>query len=382
MSGTELVTRREYQGLTMAVSPAESLQRIKELQAFVQQAMVKDVDYGTIPGTEKNTLLQPGAQKLAEIYGFSVTFEDVETVQDWTGDFFLFRKRAVLRSRRDDSFVGDGIGSCNSKESRYAYRWIFDNEVSNDVDKSTLRRRTFYSKKKQREYVQYRQPNEDICSLANTIEKMACKRALVHAVIGATRSSGLFMQDVEDLPAEVFGSVGASRSWEDDEDSKAPEVPPALRNQPPPAAAPVTPEPAVTKPAPKTEKPAEKPQPAPVTPSAARESEAAATLPVGPPKVAAAPTPPPSPPSQATLPVGPPKVAAAPTPPPSPPSQAALTIANVMAAIAASRDKAALIASRKLLDRLATEKIGTLQERNQASAAWISRKGDVAEGRA
>jgi len=48
----------------------------------------------------------------------------------------------------------------------------------------------------------------------NTIEKMACKRALVHAVLGATRSSGLFTQDVEDMPKEFLGKAEEKRSWE------------------------------------------------------------------------------------------------------------------------------------------------------------------------
>ena len=57
-----------------------------------------------------------------------------------------------------------------------------------------------------KEYTRFRMPNEDIYSLVNTIEKMACKRALVHAVIGATRSSALFTQDVEDLSTAAGGA--------------------------------------------------------------------------------------------------------------------------------------------------------------------------------
>ena len=40
---------------------------------------------------------------------------------------------------------------------------------------------------------------QEAFSLANTILKMSKKRALVDAVLSATRSSGLFTQDIEDM---------------------------------------------------------------------------------------------------------------------------------------------------------------------------------------
>jgi hypothetical protein len=207
----------EYNGLTMVVSPAESLRRIQEMQAFIQQVMVSGVDYGVIPGTgggdkPKPSLLQPGAQKLAELYGFAVSFEDVEVIKDWDKPLFYFRKRCVLTLRKDGRFIGDGIGSCNSKEDRYAWRWVWDNEVPPAYDKKTLKVKTIDTRRGASK--KYRLPNEDIFSLVNTIEKMACKRSLIHAVLSATRSAGIFTQDMEDLPEDAFGEADENRSWE------------------------------------------------------------------------------------------------------------------------------------------------------------------------
>lgn len=205
----------EYSGLTMVTSPAEALRRVQELQAFVKMVMVHGMDYGVIPGTDKPSLFQPGAQKLAEIYGFAHTFQDVTVTEDWDKPFFLYRKRCVLTLRSDGRFIGDGIGSCNSREDRYAWRWIWDPPTG--VDAALVKTRKTKSGK-----TQWRVPNDDIFSLVNTVEKMACKRALIHAVIGATRSAGIFTQDVEDLPQEVFGSAEEHRSWERDvEESEA-----------------------------------------------------------------------------------------------------------------------------------------------------------------
>lgn len=241
------VVDAEWEGLRMVVSPAEALRRVQELQAFVANVMKIDVDFGTIPGTQKPTLYQPGAQKLCELYGLAWTYEDIERVEDWTNGFFFYRKKCVLTSRRDGRYVGDGIGSCNSREDRYGWRWIASEEVPSGMDKKTLTRerkvrwlfeselpdgsdktklRTKRMETRRGKTVKYavetemfRIPNPDVCSLVNTIEKMACKRSLIHAVLGATRSAGIFTQDVEDLPPEVFGEPEEGRSWEHDEDS-------------------------------------------------------------------------------------------------------------------------------------------------------------------
>lgn len=238
------VEPEEYRGLTMAAAPAEAQRRLQELQAFVHSAMVKDVDYGTIPGTDKPCLFQPGAQKLAEIYGFSHRFIPVEQVKDWGAGFFYFEYRTVLESRRDGSFIGEGIGSCNSRESKYAGRWVpagdlpsgadqkslqrregarwcFASEIPAGVDKRSLQTQERTSKKTGGKYTVFRVvdeqflvPNPDPYSLVNTLQKMAAKRSYVHAVIAATRSSGIFTQDVEDLPPEAFGKVETARAWE------------------------------------------------------------------------------------------------------------------------------------------------------------------------
>lgn len=203
----------EYRGLVMAMAPAEAKRRVEELQAFVASVMVRGEDYGVIPGTEKPTLYQPGAQKLAELYGLGWRFEDVSVVEDWEKQFFFYRRRCVIFSRRDDRPLGEGIGSCNSKEDRYAVRWVFENEVPRELDKAVLPVKEFTSKAG-RKFRKFRIPNPDICSIVNTIDKMASKRAYVAAIIGATRSAGLFTQDVEDLPNDAFGRAEEGRSWE------------------------------------------------------------------------------------------------------------------------------------------------------------------------
>jgi hypothetical protein len=133
----------------------------------------------------------------------------------------------TLRSRRDDSFLGTGLGSCSTFESRYRWRqaqrlcpqcrqaaiikgkqeygggWLcFKNKGGcgakfNDNDPNIISQEVG------------RVENPDIADAKNTVLKMAKKRAKIDAVIGVTRSAGMFTQDMEDLSHQPIIDVKA-----------------------------------------------------------------------------------------------------------------------------------------------------------------------------
>jgi hypothetical protein len=160
-------------GAQFVVTVAQARQRIRELQEFVQAAMIEGVDFGKIPGTPKPTLYKPGAEKLCEIYGLAPIADVVNRVEDWENGFFQYETKCRLISKRTGVIVAEGLGSCNSKEKRYR--------------------------------------NQDSWTLVNTILKMSKKRALIDATLSATRSSGLFTQDIEDLGADADSDDRAQR---------------------------------------------------------------------------------------------------------------------------------------------------------------------------
>jgi len=54
---------------------------------YTRQMMVAGRDFGVVPGTgDKPTLLKPGAEKLASLFGLSPLFELMEREMDWTGE--------------------------------------------------------------------------------------------------------------------------------------------------------------------------------------------------------------------------------------------------------------------------------------------------------
>lgn len=144
-----------------AITMNEARERINMLQSFVKEMMIPKVDYGFIPNCDKPALFKSGAEKLCDIFGFSKQIEILNRVEDWEKGLFHYEVKTILINKRTGMIEAEGIGSCNSKERKYI--------------------------------------KQDSYSIINTILKMAKKRAFVDAVLSATRSSGIFTQDIEDL---------------------------------------------------------------------------------------------------------------------------------------------------------------------------------------
>lgn len=148
-----------------AVSLEEAGLRIRMLGEFVRDHMTEGEDYGVIPGTStKPTLFKPGAEKLNAIFGLAPIVEITNRVEDWDKGFVAYEIKVTLLNKRTTNVEAEGIGNCNSRERRYK--------------------------------------NQDAANIANTILKMAKKRALIDATLSATRASGIFTQDLEDMEIE------------------------------------------------------------------------------------------------------------------------------------------------------------------------------------
>lgn len=219
---TELAVRDESAlDLTprFVTSIADLHDQLRQLEEFKRAIMIEGVDYGTIPGTPKPTLLKPGAEKLSLAFGLAPTFESANTIEDWEHGFFHYDERCVLTSRRSGAVVASANGSANSREPRY--RWRKAERVCPNCGKAAIIKGKeqygggwlCWNKKdgcgakfetgdpeiegQQAGNVANPEPYE----LVNTIKKMAQKRALVAAILIATGGSGIWTQDIEDMPS-------------------------------------------------------------------------------------------------------------------------------------------------------------------------------------
>ncbi len=178
------------------------IQAINRFQQVVHSTMVRDLDYGIIPGTQKPTLLKPGAEKIAKLLGLSDQYEIMDRSEEWQQAFFRYLIKCRLVHVATGDVISEGLGECNSMESKYRYRWVGERDLPSGVDKSKLVSQERRSKTGGH-WTVYRLDNDDIYSLVNTILKMAKKRALVDAALSAGRLSDVFTQDIEDIPGMV-----------------------------------------------------------------------------------------------------------------------------------------------------------------------------------
>ena len=139
----------------------EAKNRILQLQDFIRFMMVPNIDYGFIPNCPKPTLFKAGAEKLCDVYGLTKQIDVVNRIEDFSQGLFHYEVKATLTNKRTGLVEAEGIGCCNNREKKYV--------------------------------------NQDPFSILNTILKMAKKRALVDAVLSATRTSGIFSQDLETM---------------------------------------------------------------------------------------------------------------------------------------------------------------------------------------
>lgn len=178
------------------------IQAINKFQQIVHATMVRDLDYGIIPGTQKPTLLKPGAEKIAKLLGLADQYEIMDKAEDWQKPFFRYLIKCRLVHVASGAVISEGLGECNSMESKYRYRWVGERDLPSGIDKSKLVSQERRSKTGGH-WTVYRLDNEDIYSQVNTILKMAKKRALVDAALSAGRLSDVFTQDIEDIPGLV-----------------------------------------------------------------------------------------------------------------------------------------------------------------------------------
>lgn len=207
------IVKVEAQPLHAAYMTTKDLvTQVKLVQEVMSSVMQENTHYGRIPGTDKPTLLQPGAQVLNLTFRLSPTFETAVGVLELTGHR-EYTTKCTLISRADGTIVAEGVGSASTMESKYRYRNVADFEVTGDPipEDAKERKREYrakgYGMKKVDgvwEWVKYgdseRSENPDIADTYNTVLKMAAKRALIHATLNATGASDMFTQDVEDLP--------------------------------------------------------------------------------------------------------------------------------------------------------------------------------------
>jgi hypothetical protein len=183
-----------------SLTAADIRATVNLMQDVMLEVMRDGTHYGTIPGTKSKSLYKAGAEKLMATFRLAAKPE----VQDLSeGGEIAYRVTVNLLSA-NGNFVGAGIGECSSAEDKYSWRAAVCDE---EWDETPENRRRIKFAKWQGKVEKKKQVRTNPADVANTILKMAKKRAQVDAVITATAASDIFTQDIEDLPEEVAAEI-------------------------------------------------------------------------------------------------------------------------------------------------------------------------------
>jgi hypothetical protein len=163
------------------------------LDRIYKSIMREGTDYGKIPGTPKPSLWKPGAELLARWLNLVPQSKLAEKVEDWSKPFFMYKVETSFYNR-EGLFVGNGFGSANTGETRYAWRWVPENSLPTNANKQELESKSDNGRKL------YKIPTSasEIFTLQNTVLKMAKKRSFIDGILSITGASRIFTQEIED----------------------------------------------------------------------------------------------------------------------------------------------------------------------------------------
>ena len=201
--------------------------QVGKIQELMNSIMKKDEHYGVIPGCEKPSLYKAGAEKLGFTFRLIPKYDIKRT--DLPNNHREYEITCSLYHQVTSVFVGQGVGSASTMESKHRYRHEKNEEETEkmvpsgywELKKTDFRAAQkllggdgFRPKKRYGRWMIVRTSsgekieNPDIADCYNTVLKMAKKRAHVDAMITACAASDIFTQDIEDFPSMESESSG------------------------------------------------------------------------------------------------------------------------------------------------------------------------------
>lgn len=166
----------------------EARSRLAEIRGFVEAELKEGQDYGTIPGTQKPSLWQPGAEKLMEKLMLAPTFgEAAWIVEDHERGAYMVDVRCRLVHYPTGQIVAECIGSAAR-------------DAQEEIEASNQKALEYARRDGKADPVPRQLTMRDKGLARNTAVKMAQKSALVGAVLKAARLAVEFTQDIEDSP--------------------------------------------------------------------------------------------------------------------------------------------------------------------------------------
>lgn len=190
--------------------------RLDAILDIVNHAMKEKVDYGQIPGTDKPSLWQAGADKLCVAFQIAPKIRTTDDI-GFGNEVKAYRVVVYGVHQPTGLELGEGAGECSSAEEKYAFRYsVHENEWNATPED---RKRLKYK----RDGSTIKQIRTNPADVANTVLKMAVKRAKIAMVLAVTGAAAIFTQDVEDLAEELRESMAEEGDQRSADERKQPQ---------------------------------------------------------------------------------------------------------------------------------------------------------------
>lgn len=177
--------------------------RMQRLLEVVANVLEDGKDYGKIPGTDKPALYKPGAEKLCVAFELAPVDPNIDDLS--TLDAVRYRLHVPIEAP-SGRVIAVGIGEASTNEEKYRWkRAVCDEEF--DETPADCRREKWARGQSGGKPYKTKQVRTSPADLANTVLKMAHKRALIHGTLLATAASSVFNQDLEDFSDELRSAI-------------------------------------------------------------------------------------------------------------------------------------------------------------------------------
>lgn len=192
------------------VGPAKLIQRAAVIREICDALMTEGIHYGKVPGTNRRSLLQPGAETLAVSFRLGDRYE--LTHEDLGGGHRIYQSKCSIYHQPTETLLAEAIGVCSTMEEKY--RWVTKPATcpacgADAIIKSQQKYGGGYVCWKKKDGCGQRFPDDaqlkaerverdNPADLYNTVAAMAQKRAKVRGIRMATGASDIFTDSVDD----------------------------------------------------------------------------------------------------------------------------------------------------------------------------------------
>jgi len=153
----------------------ERLEEVKQFHNFIKSLLKEGEDYGTVEGVSKPFLFKAGAEKIAYALGLRISVSVLDRNENDTEISYTIKSRIL---DKNDRIVSEGFGVASSNEVKYYLQ--IQRLINKNIPQAIA-----------------------VKSLANTLLKMAEKRAIVDAVLHILGLSNIFTQDEDAVDTET-----------------------------------------------------------------------------------------------------------------------------------------------------------------------------------